>query len=361
MMAGLLKDAGYRTAGFAGGGFLDADLGFGQGFDTYTCKNDQGETPTRRGFRSILPQAENWLSTHKSRGDNASANPFFLFLHTYDIHCPYWPKPKYRQQFSPDYEGPLDLRTLCGRSDFDQLFTPESAAGPIDLAHLQNMYDGGIAMTDDLFGQFMNQLRDDGVLENTMVIVTSDHGESLGEHQWVGHNHMWEEQLRVPLMIRFPDGAHAGQRVDAPTMLVDILPTVLSQLQLPTPSAVQGESLLPYIDGVADGANRMRVAEYLDFFSFRFDSRWKAIVEIQSDGRLKTWLFDLENDPAEINNLANTEAGAKRLDEMIAKFQQFRAETAADDAHYKGFELGADVSPELAAELDELGYSGFDD
>ncbi len=364
MMAGLLKGAGYDTAGFAGGGFLDGDLGFGQGFDTYTCKNDEGDTPTRRGFRSILPQAERWLIERGTLGtslDDGKNNPYFLFLHTYDIHCPYWPKPKYREQFSPDYEGPLDLRTLCGREDFDQLFTAETELGAGDISHLRNMYDGGIAMTDDMFGAFMHKLRDSGELENSIVVITSDHGESLGEHDWVGHNHMWEEQLRVPLMIRFPNAAHAGKRINAPTMLVDILPTVLNQLDLPIPPAVQGESLLPYIGGEKDGASRMRVAEYLNFFSFRFNQRWKAIVEVQPDNRVKTWLFDLDSDPGETTNLANTEAGGPRLDQMIARFQQFRSQTAEADARYKGFELGSDVSSELAAELDELGYSGFDD
>ena len=365
MLAGLLRDAGYETVGFAGGGFMAPELGFAEGFDFYTVKNDDGPSPVRRGFRTILPQAERW---YEERMDGPNRDrPWFMFLHTYDIHCPYWPTEPFRTTYGSWYTGDLDLRTLCGREAFDGFIRGETPPSNDDLNYLNNMYDAGIAMTDAMLGEFMDKLRDDGTLDEALLIVTSDHGESLGEHRWVGHNHFWEEQLKVPLLIRFPDKRYAGMRSEEPVMLVDVLPTILDELGLAQPGGVQGESLLPVIEGTKSwkGGERLRVARHEDRLSFRFDQRYKVNIRFLGEGQTRTTLFDLQEDPRERNNLGispdNPQQPSAKLLELVARYQEYRDQTSQEDELYRGAVLEQPVTGELADELTELGYVGFDE
>lgn len=342
-LAGLLHAAGYQTAGFTGGGFLDPGLGFDQGFDVYKSKNDSGPSPVRRGFQAVLPQAEGWYAQRDP------SRPFFLFLHTYDIHCPYWPAQPWRERFQGNYQGSLDLKALCGWEAFASLFEGGKDLPEEDRDYLQRMYDGNIAMADELLGRFLDRLRADGTLDRSLLIVLSDHGESLGEHRWVGHNQMWEEQLQVPLLIRFPGAAHAGTICDAPVMLIDVLPTILDYLQLPAPPGVQGESLLPVLDGARQFPERLRISEHLDQVSFRFDDRWKLILSGSGSS-----CFDLQADPGETRALQDAQPG------LLARYQEFRAATAAEDQRFRGAALADPIDEELARQLTELGYADFE-
>ena len=352
MLAGLLQSAGYATAGFVGGGFLDPELGFDLGFEVYLSRNDKPQAGPRRGFAGVLPQAEAWYAQRDP------ARPFFLFLHSYDIHCPYWPAQPWRGRFRGDYDGPLDLRNLCGHEAFEDLFRDGKDLTEEDRAYLLRMYDGGIAMADELLGRFLEQLRADGTLDRALLIILSDHGESLGEHRTVGHNHMWEEQLRVPLMIRFPGGAHGGTHCDAPVMLLDVLPTIQDFLRLPLPPGVQGTSLLPLL-AAPQGGERLRISEHLERTSYRFDGRWKVMVTQGADGAIRRALFDLHADPGEERDLAATPAGAQQLRALVERYEKFRQETGADDLRFRGAALEDPIDAELAETLSGLGYTDF--
>ncbi|RMH03201.1 MAG: hypothetical protein D6702_06780 [Planctomycetota bacterium] len=360
--AGLLAEAGYETAAFTGGGFLAEGLGFEEGFQTYVAKDDNRNKAYRRGFATILPQAERWW-----RGRDQD-KPFFLFLHTYDIHCPYVVPEKYRAEFDEGYDGDLDLTTFCGREEFDRYMKEVRPTLPLerfkaDLDHLRNMYDAGIALTDAQLGAFLGLLQQSGALDRSLLIVTSDHGESLGRRRpYLGHNHLWEEQLKVPLLIRFPGAAFAGTVCEEPVMLIDLLPTVLDYLGLPIPEGVQGESLMPILEeGKSYGGERLRISQYQDRLAFRYDTRWKVHVRQLEDGKSNVKLFDLQNDPAEQHSLFadpdRREEAQQVLDRLVPRFQEWMNAQKEADARFAGVVIEDAVSEDVAAELRALGYT----
>ncbi|HJM40060.1 MAG TPA: sulfatase [Planctomycetota bacterium] len=367
MMSSLLKDVGYKTVAFTGGGFLAGKLGFADGFDIYVDKDEGYEESMqyRRGLTSILPQAAAWWRNESSKwSGSATGDPFLLFLHTYDIHCPYWPGEGYRNRYGGWYKGAADLQNMCGQEDFQAFLS--SGAEKEDINYLNAMYDAGVAMTDELTGRFLAMLKKDGVLDKSILVITSDHGETLGEHRYIGHNQMWEEQLHVPLMIRFPGGKWGGTRIGDPVMLVDVLPTLLDALELPAPEGVQGTSLMDLARGTASfGDKRFRMAMHLDQMSFRLDNQWKVIVRQMEDGQAKAKLYDLSRDPRESRNLLNDPQEAKIyrevLDDLLAEWKSWREDNRQLDEKLAPSQIEGAIDKQLQAELSELGYTGFEE
>jgi len=371
VLAGLLHAAGYETVGFAGGGFLAPTLGFDQGFDFYTVRDDglrPEEESGHRGLRTILPQVRKWYRERAARAPAGSLPPFFLFLHTYDVHCPYWPEQPWRSRYTVGLRTSLEFINLCGLRDFQKLFEGGKDLSPEDREYLQAMYDGDIAMTDSRLGDWLEELRADGTLDRSLLIFLSDHGESLGNHRCVGHTLMWEEQLRVPLLIRFPGGKFADTRCEEPVMLVDVLPTILDYLDLHEPPRIQGRSLLPLLRGETswkkDGGEgaRMRVSEHAGATAVRFDQRWKIVFREDGGGRISGQaLYDLASDPGEEENRYASPEGKKRFQEIFDRYEAWRAATREEDRKFKGKDLGQAIDTDLAAELSSLGYTGFEE
>ncbi len=352
MMAGILRRTGYQTAAFTGGGYMSHSVGFAQGFDLYFDHDPKVPHRVRLGFQLVLPRAKAWYDGRDS------ARPFFLFLHTYDIHCPYWPHQPWRDKYRGGYRGSLDLEHLCGYEAFGEL-RRQGALGPADLRFINDMYDGSINMTDERLGRFLDELRADGTLDRALLIVLSDHGESLGEHDIVGHTLMWEEELRVPMIIRFPGGQFAGTRIQAPVMLIDVLPTLLDFLGLPPQAGIQGSSLMPLLRGEADAfpAERMRITQYEDTFAVRFDDRWKIAFRQMDSMPVDQALYDLENDPGETTNLFPAPGGRERFQDLYARYRGFRQRTAAGDRKWAGRRGEGGVDPELRSQIGQLGYA----
>jgi arylsulfatase A-like enzyme len=360
-LARMLRDAGWSTAAFTGGGFLARGYGFEDGFDTYVDRDDEARGAVNRGLATILPQAQRWLDARRPD------EPFFLFLHTFDIHCPYEPAEPWRSEFTAGYEGDLELEGLCGQEDYQRVLARAGVLGPeawaADVELLHGTYDAGVAEADDQLGRFLDGLRDDGTLDRSLLIVLSDHGESLAERRpFIGHNRMWEEQLEVPLLVRFPGGRFGGTVCDEPTMLVDVLPTVAELLGLTAPAGVQGESLLPLLDGRRsyDG-ERLRVSQFLSLFSFRYDDRWKVHGQLGAEGRGTFLLFDLDEDPHEqverpVDPATRSEHDT-RMRELVSRFAAWRRSTAAEDAGHQQPLLEERDDPEQRRDLEELGYT----
>jgi arylsulfatase A-like enzyme len=190
-------------------------------------------------------------------------------------------------------------------------------ATPADIQRIRDLYYGGVSQADLLIGGLLDELRAQGVLDDTLVIVTSDHGESLGEEQGASrlweHNHMVQTNLRIPLLMRYPKAFPAGTRVAALTDEIDVFPTVvqLAQLQPPPQTGVNdvidGRDLLPLVRGEARSLRPISFAESA-FAAAAQDERWKLIVDVQrlkgAEGTYKDRLFDLQADAAEQHNLA---------------------------------------------------------
>jgi arylsulfatase A-like enzyme len=227
-LASRLRAGGLQTAGFVDGGYLRAFFGFDRGFDVY---DDDGG-----GFAAILPKALRWLDDH---GDE----PFFLFLHTYDIHAPYVSPPPYEGMFhAQPYTG--DLIPTAER--IDTIWREKVALSAEDMQHLIDSYDEGIRYTDAQVGVLLRSLAERGRLDDTVVILTSDHGEEFGEHGSVHHWQLYfQPNLRVPLIVRLPGGSAKSFRIARQAELIDILPTILDLVGAEPLDAAQGRSLAP--------------------------------------------------------------------------------------------------------------------
>jgi arylsulfatase A-like enzyme len=196
-LAQRLRKAGLQTAGFVDGGFLSAEFGFARGFDVY---DDEGG-----GLAEILPRAIRWLDTHDE-------DPFFLFLHTYDIHAPYISPAPFDGMF---HETPYDGDVIPTSQRLAKLFMDPSALTPEILRHFVDSYDEGIRYADSKMGDLIRYLDQRGRLEDTLVIITSDHGEEFGEHGSVIHWQLYyQPNLRVPLIVRPPGGARTFSSVE---------------------------------------------------------------------------------------------------------------------------------------------------
>lgn len=229
-MAEILRDAGYRTVSFNGGGQVAATYGFDRGFEIY--ESEPGP------FAQKVEKARHWM-----RG-NPDAR-FFMFLHTYEVHAPYQADPRFMEMFDADYAGELDdailPRLLININDGTK------AIDEADVRHIVNAYDAEIRSMDTAFAGLERYLTESGLSDNTIVIFTSDHGEEFGEHGQMGrHSHaLYDEVLRVPLIFRLPDGKLAGTIVDRLVRGIDILPTLTDLLELENLDQFEGASLTP--------------------------------------------------------------------------------------------------------------------
>ncbi|MFA6092749.1 MAG: sulfatase [Elusimicrobiota bacterium] len=261
-LAEMLKAEGYRTAAFTGG--LDYHPAFShmRGFE------DQAKNPNFSGFDSVLPQARDWL---KKRGGER----FFLFLHGYDVHCPFMPQPPYKGRFSAPYRPSDRLDTQrCVRGAVEgakvaahQLISceesPPGSTGTVscqpleepitlsreDTEYLGALYDEELLELDARIAGFLDSLPPK-LLDRTLVIVLSDHGEMFARHgrfgrvgTWRGSN--YDDVLHIPLLMRLP--GIPGRRIEGLTQTIDLLPTLLDALGLAAPASIQGKSLAPLI------------------------------------------------------------------------------------------------------------------
>ncbi|KAA3605015.1 MAG: DUF229 domain-containing protein [Planctomycetota bacterium] len=351
-LATVLREQGWQCAAFTGGGPVKPKYGL-TGFDPHW--NSKGAGPwhkIRSTLGLVVPEALKWVRENKDER-------FFLFLHGFDPHCPYWPPDQHRVPYTNWYKGDLDSRRLCGMKDYGPLLE-EGRIDQEDLRYVKDLYEAGVRAGDQYLGQFFEALKQEGLLEKSLIVFTSDHGESLGEHQWIGHVRMWEEQIRVPLLIRFPQGHFAGE-YPQPVHHVDLMPTLLDYLKIAAPEGMQGLSLRPIFEHREDAfpTQRMRPCFFGAYQAVRFDSRWKISFRMDhfTEEIEEQALFDLETDPGEQNNLFHTEDGARRFQQILDRYQQWRQETAAEDARFRGRDSGAVLSEDDRNELNQLGYA----
>jgi len=295
-LAEILSAAGYATSARVGGGNVHPEIGFGRGFDSYVVL--QGWRATQQ-FEAASVE----LARLAEGGE-----PFLLFAHTYETHAPYLPPAAYRAQFTdPDYAGRIvgDAAELdrvaeggyIGRhAAFFARVDPDSFA---DRRHLRDLYDATIRAADDAVAVLLDAVDAQGLADRTLVVLLSDHGEQFGEHGAFEHDDLWNELLHVPLVIRVPEGVRAGwsgRRVAETVGLVDVLPTLLDLLGLPTPEHVQGRSLVGRVEGT-DASPGWAFAQYRARSGAALvadDWKW-----LQRGGQDPPMLFALAVDPDE--------------------------------------------------------------
>jgi arylsulfatase A-like enzyme len=255
MLADSLRDAGYRTLAVTGGTLLHPRYGFSQGFDRYWYF--AGNRSVGRELDEELKRALAWL-------DEAENSPFFLFFHTYEVHTPYRSREPYFSRFSdlprvedmrieiPEPEASTGFLWEVDRSNL-RLVEPDSLGnldGPALVELASAAYDSGIAYVDEQLAKLFRKLRERGLEESTIVVLTSDHGEMLGEHGLVNHRYLYEENILVPLIIADPGGRGAGRVIPDQVRSVDIVPTILELAGLTPAGELDGRSLVHLLDGL---------------------------------------------------------------------------------------------------------------
>ena len=319
-LAEALAASGYRTAGFTANSWLVRSYGFAQGFEMY----DDFAARLDTHADEILDNARRWLEHSDPR------QPFFLYLHFMDVHAPY-------DGSKSDYERLSGLPELQADRPLSDTEVPFNRWQNIDrkpswvsegerhrLAYWRTRYASGVRALDRRLDAFVHELRLSGRLDDTVFVLTSDHGEHLFEHgDWSHGQNLYDHQLRIPLIIRDAGGRGGGRRVEEVVELVDVMPTVLALLRLPIPPGLEGRDLSPAFQGGELDADRASFATAVQrrpgMRSVRTGSH-KLIVDLDTD---ETWLFDLRTDPTEQFDLAEREpdevrALRARLDDHIA-------------------------------------------
>jgi arylsulfatase A-like enzyme len=346
-IADALRGAGYRTAAFTENAMLDGPAGFYRGFDTYfELKNREGAD--KRGMPRALGHIERtfgrgieWMRANDDR-------PFFLFLHTYQVHTPYAAPPAFAHLFpTPD-----DASTA--RRDIDE-------------------YDREIVYTDAEVGRLLDRMKADGLLDNTVVVVTADHGEEFGEHGYRFHGPtLASEVLHVPLLLRADSLLPRGLRADGPVGLIDLAPTLLDLLGVAVPAGMQGVSQLPHLRGQADARPALLFSEANSPWAHTYaglDESWQPPSLSVTDWPWRlvrrhgpSWsLYNLQTDPAERDDLwarysgdARIAALRERLDSYLVDGRRLQAEREATVTGALGARPA--VEPEREEKLRELGY-----
>ncbi len=326
-LAERLHSAGWATSAVTAGGYVHPLYGLAQGFDRFRF------FAVNMGHRDEL---EHGLGYALSSLDTHHDRPFFLFFHTYEVHMPFSPRQPWFGQFSPHdptleligsdpRPGPADgflshkdWRVQRGDEVIDGDGVPEQLASlPSDL------YDAGIAYTDAHIGRLLTHLETLGIDEHTIVIVTSDHGDMLGEHGAHNHLYVYDENLLIPLVIADPAGRGAGTRIPQQVRTVDIVPTVMALAGLEPDSSLDGLSLVPLLEGrtltlppawsYASASNWGLSLRLQNRFKYVFKNAVWAAPDVARDELFDLRLGEATSLPADAARLAPLRAQAEEL------------------------------------------------
>jgi arylsulfatase A-like enzyme/Tfp pilus assembly protein PilF len=331
-LAEVFKQNRYATGAFTAAFVVDGFFGLNQGFDTYydnfpprdASMTAGEEAGLQRRADEVLAVALEWLKKN-------SQGPFFTWIHFYDPHHPYDPPEPFRSR------------------------------------HWDRLYDGEIAYVDMAMGKLIRFLEAQGLREKTVLVVTSDHGEALGDHGETYHGYyVYDSTLRVPLIFSLPKTRNHVKEVNLPVSLLDVAPTILQIVGIPRPPQMQGRGLLASILGKLQTPVPIYGESLFANLHFGWGTlqclhlgRYKLILSKRSE------LFDLENDPRERYNLfAENRAMAseckRRLDEIVTAFTRKQpqkdppklSEEALNKLRALGY-IGApsQVSPTIAEDL----------
>ena len=354
LLAETLRKAGYATAAITGGGYLRPRFGFAQGFDLFRYwPRILAERELADGMEHLFK----WLDQHHSR-------QFFLFFHTYEVHFPHRRRQPYFDQFygepfpagteSP-IRGKIGMRARTQEPSEPlwqhDYFVVKSESGE-EIEHLneaekvlaRTMYDSAIAYVDTQLGLLFERLEMLGLKGRTLIILTSDHGEALGEKDRAGHNYHEDYNVMVPLVIELPGGlatrrpalkGHAGKRVEQQVRSIDIVPTILDVVDLPPPRPLDGVSLLPLIagDSTAVPAEAWTYASSANYgLGLRYRNQLKYIFNNTAWSRFlgDEVLYNLRQDPEEETDQAQHHPSTEELRGRVQ---------AAVEAQHEGLRL----------------------
>ncbi|HEV8376485.1 MAG TPA: sulfatase [Candidatus Polarisedimenticolia bacterium] len=359
-LAEILRERGYSTWAVVSNIFLQPGKGFEQGFDSYSNPRSRFDSDSSE---QITGEALEKLSAAKDR-------PFFLWVHYLDPHWTYDPRGEFSARFDPDYRPSKEMKELREGKSLKGDIIFHNRLGEEDRHHLVALYDGEIAQVDAQIGRLLDRMPA-GVKKNLLIVLTSDHGESLCEHQYCfAHGEtLYDDTLRVPLLFHHPGLLRGGKRIAGNVSLMDLAPSILRLLRLPPRPGMDGMALFAEAPSgssfEARGSHDLLFAEtdyqLIHAANPRFlipgaAGRWsglrkdslKLIRIPRPEGPLHE-LFQLATDPGEASPLA--------LEALPLGFQlQRELEIWTDDEQGAGESLDETLTPEQRERLKSLGY-----
>jgi arylsulfatase A-like enzyme len=331
------------TAAIVNNSFLSLGYGIGRGFQRFDA-----ERSSFTNNRTATATTDAAIALLEKHGDE----PMFLMVHYFEPHTPYLPPAAFEARFTMGERGTMDP---ASRDQFDLLHRSVLVPKPAEQKFMRGLYDGEVAYSDAELGRLVDWMRKSGALDDTWLIVTSDHGEEHWEHGEFEHGHRFENEVsRVPLVIRAPGGAwHAGERVATSARHIDLTPTILELFGQEKDASLEGESLLPRV-GAKGQPDRPC---YMEFHRRRgreqkalFDGRYKIITA--RDGS-SGYFYDLSSDPAERHPMTEADPRYASLKAAMDGYTAKRMHGAGATPQ-KG--EAPDMSPALIQSLQSLGY-----
>lgn len=343
-----LKKAGFSTGSFIANGYCSEKFGFNQGWDFYRNYIREGRITDAE---NVYKDAIEFVKENKDKR-------FFVYIQTIDPHVPYKVPDEYTKLYHPEpYNGPLG-------SNFDGHIQADISKGKkkisqADYEWIKALYYGEVTYHDEHMGKFIEELKTLGLLDDTLLIITNDHGEELNEHGRLGHGHsLYDELIRSPLLMRFPPLFPAGKEIEEVTETVDITPTVLEVLGLPPAADIDGASLLPLVWNRPESRPGYSISEFLDSKRAIHVGRVKWITSPNSTLEL----FDIIDDPGEQKNRKSELLVSLRMSEIYMSeglANPAKSQRQLDTTTQRRFESGkVQMDPELKRQLEALGYFG---
>jgi len=334
LIAQRLQDYGYRTFGLYKPGWVGPRHGEDRGFDVFVP-------------HEVIPEAEEHMADLPPLTVD---QPYFFFLHLFDIHSDPLRGPDSLKYDPPEPYDTLfmeDAKARLRSVDFIKANAGLTKLDEEELEAMVSLYDAKIRYVDDTLRRWFQEWRDAGALDNTLVIITSDHGESLGQRDGriSGHGHVWQDALHIPMIVRFPDGHRAGEREDALVSLVDVVPTVLEAVRLPTDPRLPGMSLR-----AEPPADRV-VGAYRPPYYARLQLPWK----VRGSRGSAQDVNHLLQDPGETNRVTDRDLFFQVSGDVEQAFQAVLDACAPLDAPPIP---AIDLTEEARADLEAFGYGG---
>jgi arylsulfatase A-like enzyme len=301
-LAEMLSIRGYATsAAIANSVIYSEGTHFDQGFDLYAGLHGAADRPSKLvDAARVVDAALEWVDARRGL-------PSFLYVHTMDPHVPYAPPPPFDEMFSPPpapgHPG-VDPRT-----DYKE---------PLDRERLIAQYDGSIAYGDRELGRFVRGLKARGLYEEALIVFTADHGEEFQDHgQWLHGRSVFDELIRVPLVVKWPHRRHARRRIAQQVQAIDILPTILQNqgLPVPPPPAISGRPLQVLLEGDAPDRSAVSEISHRGIVAHGMRTSHDKYVRSFSPEEYEAY-FDLRADPRERRN---------RIDQAGERAQKLRS------------------------------------
>ncbi len=344
----ILNIYGYKTAAFVSPS-AGPQFGWSDKFQTYKWNQNL------KNIKSAKLDVASWL--------NSNNEPSFLFWHIYDVHIPFV-KPS-KEFYKNTYSGPFSNQDMWKQSwqtkntfftkkdsDDPNKFTP-IAMSQTDVEYIKSSYDTGVSYVDEELRLFFNSIKDKPFFNDTLFIITSEHGEDLKEHGYIFHGDIYNVNIHAPLTFIYP--SLKPQRIQETVSSLDILPTLLELLGIPQLERAEGISLVPYFSGKSVNPNRSVFTERPPFDEYALHKgKWKYILRnsnklktiipenkadllfsniLKSDNTFTDELYNIDKDPYEQHNLIGMGIEEEQIlrEEIISFREKMRNERRADE------------------------------